>query len=192
MKRIINKIGEIIKPMLPNLPTDNLYKFGFVGCLFLIGIIVFYTVKIEISLTTSYNNYKIENINLDLEFDKLNADYNSLKNEIKFWKSKGEEVHNSKRDSLNLQIIKFDELKLAFGKNEGKINQEIKVVEYYQNIFFWFKIAMIIVVLILLLLTIKFGCLWYKKLQIHLDKLTKLEADNYENKLPKVRQTNDN
>ena len=186
MKRIINKIGEIINPMLPNLPTDNLYKFGFVGCLFLIGVIVFYTVKIEISLTTSYNHYKIENLNLDLEFDKLGVDYNSLKDEIKYWKSKGEEVHGSKRDSLNIQIKKFEELKLAFNKNEQKINQEIKIVENYQNIFFWFKIVMIIVVCILLIITIKLGCLWYKKLQIHLDKLTKLEAENYENKLPKM------
>lgn len=169
------KIGEIIKSMFPNLPTDNLYKFVFVGCLFLIGLIVYGRIKKEDLLTESYDKYFIENIKQDLQYKSLQEEYKSINNEIDYWKAEGGNNYLRKRDSLRSLIRPYSAKLKVFEENDKILSKNLQIIcekkKEFEKEKFWSNCYIAIIGAI----ATASGFFWYFKLQILQDKILKQE-----------------
>jgi|SRR5690606_32876845 len=171
MKEIIIKIAKTVNllRMFPNLPTDNLYKFSFVGCLFLIGLEVYFYVTIQKSLTESYDKYKIESLVMDAEFSKLKFEYLKLEEML--------DRNRLDNDSSNHLIDIFSESKEKFKTNELILNKKIENIETHIVQFDKSKPYMLLSFIVLLFGTIFFACKWYYRLQKHQDTIIEREAN---------------
>lgn len=169
MKRC--RIGEIIKlkRMLPNLPTDNLYKFIFVGCLFLIGIGIYFFSNIYISLFESYDTYKIESVKLDIDYNKLKLEYSKTE---KLIESDGSDPYY-----IDKVIGRLDSIVASFKENESILNSNIENVERKMRHFNCALPYLIVLLLLLIGLSVFFGFKWYDRLQKYQDKIIKREAN---------------
>lgn len=168
MKRLINKIDKFFKSMIPNLPTDSLYKFVFVGCIFLMGLIVYYRVSTKESLMESYDKNKIESIAINLDFAKLKLEYDKID------KLLGHQ--NVDRDTIDKLIDSYSEKYQSFFKADSlmrirldDLDRSLVKFDDQQPMYSSFIVILILIAI--------FSCaLWYCKLQKHQDKIIKREA----------------
>jgi len=70
--------------MFPSLPTDNLYKFVFVGCIFLIGFIVYYRTSKEEIIYKEHNNLTLEYIKNESRSKLLDKDNERFGKDLEF------------------------------------------------------------------------------------------------------------
>lgn len=148
MKKKITKIGKLLKPMLPNLPTDNLYKFGFVGCIFLLSLLYY------IRSNEQSNLLKIRS-----EYDKDYFNAIELKNE--FYSTK--DSNTLKKNEINRLINQV---------NRNQIDIESKVVKFNSQSNFMYGLLVVCFLGALLFLW-----LWYVKLQKYQDIIIKKESE---------------
>ncbi|WP_286778973.1 MULTISPECIES: hypothetical protein [Sphingobacterium] len=175
MKNKIFKIVEIIKlrKMFPNLPTDNLYKFFFVGFLFLIGLIVYTENKENSLLTESYDKYFIENVRQDIQYKTLKADYDKINNDIDYWKRQGSGVYIKKKDSLKNLISLYSKKLKVFEENDSVLSENLKSANEKKIEFDKQKYLNKWYVGILGFLALLSGALWFFRLQIYQDRILK-------------------
>lgn len=175
MKNKIFKIVKIIKlkTMFPNLPTDNLYKFLFVGCLFLIGLIFYTENKQEALLTESYDKYSIENIRQDIQYKNLKADYDKINNDIDYWKSQGRDVYFQKKDSLKNLISLYSAKLDVFKENDKVLSENLKSSVDKKTAFEIQKRKNNCYKFFLFFLVILSGGFWFFRLQIYQDNILK-------------------
>jgi len=85
--------------MFPSLPTDNLYKFVFVGCIFLIGFIVYYRTSKEEIIYKEHNNLTLEYIKNESRSKLLDKDNERFGKDLEFWENK-KKISNYPKDSM--------------------------------------------------------------------------------------------
>jgi len=67
---------------LPNIPTDNLYKFVFIaGVTLILSVVVFFTTQ-YIDVYNKSNIIKLEEIKFNIENDFLSKDFTELQSDI--------------------------------------------------------------------------------------------------------------
>lgn len=172
MKNIFDKIDKILKRMVPNLPTDNLYKFGFVGSL------VLFVFFINL-LNNKIEKQKEYSFQIDLKTVELDVKYESITTKSNFLK----EIFNSDIDSateakFTIQLEKLEEEKAELDV-EKEINnthiedfnekiEDLNLVKFiYGSLIFLSCLSLVI-----------FGKLWYKRVQIIEDKILKNNPNN--------------
>ncbi|WP_160067571.1 hypothetical protein [Sphingobacterium bovisgrunnientis] len=153
--------------MFSSLPTDNLYKFGFVGSLVLL---VFF---INI-LNNKIEKQKDYSFQIDLKTVELDVKYESITTKANLIA----EISNSNIDSLTtirlttqLENLENEKSKLDVEKNINK-----KHVEEYNGKLESLSISKIIYGILILISSISlvvFGRLWYKKVQFFEDQILK-------------------
>lgn len=142
------KIGEIIKSMFPNLPTDNLYKFCFVGSIFLLGLLIF----------VRHNEYN-KLLSLKIQYER-EATY--LRFDVKNYNSSTDKDESQKK-VLNLKISDINKNIAEVKDNISKFNEQANLSR--------------ILYIVLTLSIILFALLWYYKLQRYLDEILKKQAN---------------
>lgn len=147
MSKIIDKNGKVFKPMLPNLPTDNLYKFGFVGCIFLLSLIFF-----------TRSSEKESLLKLKAEYDRDYFNTTELKNE--FIDSK--DSNATKKQEIN-KLVK-------------KVNRDLGIIKQKITDFNSQSTFMNIIFTVCTLGSILFLWLWYTKLQKYQDIIIEKES----------------
>lgn len=159
----INNLND----MFSSLPTDNLYKFGFVGSLVLL---VFF---INI-LNNKIEKQKDYSFQIDLKTVELDVKYESITTKANLIA----EISNSNIDSLTtsrlttqLEDLENEKSILDVEKNINK-----KHVEEYNGKLESLSISKIIYGVLILISSISlvvFGRLWYKKVQFFEDQILK-------------------
>lgn len=159
LRKIIN-IGDIInlKKMFPSLPTDNLYKFGFVGFVFLLSLMIY----------TRYNSYnKLMDLQLQNQIER-----SFVENERIAYVKGGDTSLTSKLrinnriDELNKKIDNYERVEREFNR--------------WGNLFTFFYFALSVFIVVFLFL-------WYYRLQRYQDILIKSQALNEKSKMPDMR-----
>lgn len=183
MRNILFKIGKYLKPMFPNLPTDNLYKFGFVGCLFLLGLGVFYIANYRNQLIQSYDSYSVESVSLDLEYNKLTLEFEKAKRLIR-------ENKTSKDSSIQL-IEDYEKRFLDFKDSESLLNSRIKSVDDKMDVFNSYMWLYGLCILVLMSGSAFFCYKWYHNLQKFQDMLLQLQLRVEQGKLKSISNRNE-
>lgn len=157
--------------MIPNLPTDSLYKFGFVGGIFLI-FFSYYTLLVKMENYTELSN------KLDIEQATLQIGFNSL---IESQKTLNFMMENDKQgQQLEYVISRSDELERAYEGLKSK-EQEIKkrnesfkvITDQITSL----RYLTYVLVLIGFIFTFISGYKWYYKIQKYQDLLLKIEYE---------------
>lgn len=175
--------------MFPSLPTDNLYKFSFVGSLFLIILIVYSNMKKEELLTDTYNQFAIENIKQDNVLKENEYLLKSIKYEVDNMES-WNTYTSRKGDSLKSLLNEYSK-KLMEVKGENSIlrqnikSVEKKLVNFYQAKKFWNTLIFILSITMVLS-----GIGWYFKVQYYQDTILKNESLLKQNQVDETNETN--
>lgn len=177
MKKKFNFGVKICKPMnIPNLPTDNLYKFGFVFSL-IIAIFLFYSFNEKKEYFEKYNiDLEFRSIDLDLKYAKFTEEYKII--EKKFNENptdKEGEILSLKFELIENQKLKMDSILSVYNKSVDVFNDDFKSfntnIKYYK-LFIGFSF----------LIAVFFAVLWYLKGQRYEDFILKSKVDEIINK----------
>src|SRR5690606_3881690 len=165
----IRKITESISlsDMFSSLPTDNLYKFGFVGSLVLLVFFInILNNKIEKQKDYSFQ-IDLKTVELDVKYESITLKANLIT-----------EIFNSDIDSLTaskftsqLEVLENEKSRLDVEKNIHD-----KHIEEYNNKVESLSLAKIIygvLITISLIILVIFGRLWYNKVQLFEDQILK-------------------
>lgn len=165
---------------LPELPTDNLYKF-----MALAGITI-----IVLSLFPIYHAYKLKLNIIDVrgEVETLKTQLKWLKQDIKQFK---DDTHNLEKQPLKektpetlAKTLEFIEANRNIGITAIQIETKVEKIAYLAVVNHIESIAgSIAIVAGAFLATIGFT-LWYKKLQVHQDKIIQMEVKSKQEILP--------
>ncbi|WP_166334626.1 hypothetical protein [Sphingobacterium chungjuense] len=152
--------------MIPNLPTDNLYKFSFVGCLFLIGLTAYLTGRYQSDLLASYDKYKLESIALDYQYEELLEEYQMIDEKVAIDST----LLNGK------EVLDFRKKRNLFKRTQANLNARIDIAQEKLD-YFACKIlpSASLFAFILFLLAIYSCYLWYIRLQYYQDEILKSE-----------------
>lgn len=167
MKNIIHKIDKNLKPMTPNLPTDNLYKFGFVGSLvLLIFFINLLNNKIEKQKDYSFQ-IDLKTVELDIKYEAISSKANLIT-----------DIFNSDIDSntaskftYRLEDLEKEKLETDVDKNIN--NKHIEEYNAKSESLITAKWIYGILITISSLSVLIFGKLWYNRVQVFEDKILK-------------------
>ncbi|TDT44961.1 hypothetical protein CLV90_2040 [Maribacter spongiicola] len=170
---------------VPNLPTDNLYKF-----MAIFGLIIFvFSLYLITSLRSNANDliiqYNHENSNFNRRYDKVWEEYNQLLEKYHIERNTDSiNVIISAKDSTELkEIIKsLRQAELAIEKVEAdnvqyKLEKEKNKIEYLINSSDSWEMK-ILFLFGLIMMNIGFF-LWYHKNQIYIDAETKYKGETF-------------
>ncbi|WP_343320167.1 hypothetical protein [Sphingobacterium multivorum] len=165
--------------MFPSLPTDNLYKFSFVGCLFLIIFIVYTNTKKEELLTDSRDKFIIEQLKRNNVVSLLSYDVSLVRKEALDLIADSLIENNEgirKGDSL-LNVLKEQSKKVEELSGDGKIlteninSVEKKLESFRKDSKYWN-----ILIIGLFNIMVFSGIAWYHKVQKYQDSILKNDA----------------
>lgn len=165
------------KKKMPNIPTDNLYKFGFVGSLFLLSFFIYNLVKIIENNSNKEFQIDLNSKILEIEHDHI-ADQYQFVGEI-FKSNPSVEVANMAKNRLD----SLDEHKKQFKMKEATQNNVNKNFLDRKIYYFFYIGTFIFMAIVSVISTVLFGRFWYLRVQKIEDEILKNNLKKFDSKM---------
>lgn len=167
--------------VIPNLPTDSLYKFCFVGGLFMFFMSYY-------ALIVKVENYDELSYKIDIEQLKLEVQMKSLKESYEMLAPMFDAIENS--DQENYVISKSDELEKRYEQLKIKETELEIQSEFFSNEtkrIINLKIITYILMGVGILTASLSGWKWYAKIQKYHDYILKRKYENLKSSVQPIK-----
>ncbi|SMG35337.1 hypothetical protein SAMN05660862_2513 [Sphingobacterium psychroaquaticum] len=162
---------------IPNLPTDNLYKFGFVFSIIVFIFFIYYHNKKVEYFQKMDLELKFKELDLDLKYSRLTEDFLYVAESFKSNRdSEMGDVLSKKFEELDNSKLKADSTLVLYNEKVGQFNVQKEEFENTQCLYY-------IAIGVSLFFSIICGLLWYCKSQKFEDRITKLRYLEMKQKL---------